>query len=164
MNVSIPEPQPEEPAWFSGTVRAGTLRCDCGAHLADYSSSHYGITFAGAAEELRELNQEQEVAEAQGQLSFRSGKKDEAPGGYRSRGAILWMMRVQKLRAFYEEHAQCWDWCEDPTRPGCDDLIDDTWEQFLVQHPESPYADGDWPRRFPGEPEDFGDDPEWIPF
>lgn len=32
---------------------------------------------------------------------------NEEGGGYRSRGPVLWAMRVQKLQAWYERHTCC---------------------------------------------------------
>ena len=33
-------------------------------------------------------------------------------GGYRGRGSVLWVMRVTKLNAWYDEHMPCGQWWE----------------------------------------------------
>ena len=68
-------------------------RCDCGAAYADHRGS-YG--FHEAAQRLRAM------AKAAG---------DEG-GGFRSRGAVLWVLRTLKLESWYLEHWPCGQWAE----------------------------------------------------
>ena len=105
---NVPLPLPEAPGpWVTDK------RCECGDHLADYKDTHYGITFGEAANELRHRNQ---AAERQGSLGFQSTfDDDDPPGGFRSRGPVLRMMRVMKLEAWYAEHGSCGrPWAEYP--------------------------------------------------
>ena len=83
-NAEVREPAPPGP-WCSPT------QCDCGGTIYDYDRYNSGVTFAEAEEELRQRN------ESAG-LEY---------GGYRSRGPILYMMRVLKLERFYEDHQNC---------------------------------------------------------
>lgn len=94
-----------------------------------YGASHYGITFADGANYLREQNQLEETSDDP-QLTFRSGRKDEAPGGFRGRGSILYAMRILKLQRFYEEHAICATYCDqaDADPDYCDDLDALDWD------------------------------------
>jgi hypothetical protein len=141
-NVTIPVPESPGP-WVN------RYRCVCGAHLADYRKSHYGITYGEANDRLREENQAAELAGTLGsQTTF---DLDDPPGGFRSRGAVLWVMHIMKLEAWYAEHQDCdpcqiaedwpdwwadqeeiardqgftgeWDWCDD--EPDDDQLDDD---------------------------------------
>lgn len=62
----------------------------CGEQYDDHRS---GANFQDAANELR--------------MSAKSAG-DEG-GGYRSRGSVLWVMRVHKLNSWYLEHVYCQD-------------------------------------------------------
>lgn len=59
--------------------------CACGA---SYHSSHFSIRFTDGATLLRTINQS-------------------SSGGYRSRRAVLWAMRVLKLQHWYNQHWAC---------------------------------------------------------
>lgn len=147
-NVRIPAPEPPGP-WVD------EHSCECGAHLADYKKSHYGVTWGEAMDRLREANQ---AAELRGELGSQTTfDLDNPPGGFRSRGPVLWTMRVIKLERWYEDHADCetceivdkwpdwweeqeeiardegftgeWDWCDDDDDDG-DDWEDDGGDYF----------------------------------
>lgn len=62
--------------------------CICGAR---YDDLRVGISFSEAAQMLRLKAQ---------------GEGDDG-GGYRSRGPVLWMMRVSKLDMWFGEHFDC---------------------------------------------------------
>ena len=62
--------------------------CDCGCKYRDFRGP---LCFQEAANWLR---------------SRAHGDGDES-GGFRSRGPVLWMMRVAKLGAWYDEHRYC---------------------------------------------------------
>ena len=74
----------------------------CSICKASYLDFRSGVTFAEAAALVRLSNG-----------GFEAG------GGYRSRGPVLWAMRVMKLRAWYEEHMGCaqmaYDWSRQDT-------------------------------------------------
>jgi hypothetical protein len=81
-NPRAPEPDPPGP-W----VDADT----CTACAEDYTRWVAGITFDDGVQALRQ------AAKADGDLG----------GGYRSRGPVLWRMRILKLEAWYERHLEC---------------------------------------------------------
>ena len=84
-------------------------RCDCGE---DYKTFRAWPSFEDAAFRIRVANG-----------GFGEG------GGFRSRGPVLWMMRVMKLEAWYLAHQACapeapchgcgtWcPWCANPAAP-----------------------------------------------
>lgn len=81
-NAPLPEPKPPHEG-------VGPTACRCGA---TYASWHPGVTFAQGCQLVRLV----------------AGDRHECGGGgYRSRRAVLWAMRVLKLRAWYTEHATC---------------------------------------------------------
>jgi len=80
--------------------------CRCGGTVEEYDKYNSRVTFAEASARLREENQRLEIEE-QPWLTFRSGRKDEAPGGYRGRGGVLHVMRVIKMERFYADHELC---------------------------------------------------------
>lgn len=61
--------------------------CTCGAH---YRRSRYGISWKMGVDLVRATNG-----------GFEGG------GGYRSKGPVLWAMRVIKLDAWYNYHRDC---------------------------------------------------------
>jgi hypothetical protein len=77
MNVTLRKPRSPGP-WVSEET------CACGAV---YRRSHYGITWRMGVE------------------FFDASNPDETR--YRSRGPVLWAMRVLKLDAWYEHHRHC---------------------------------------------------------
>jgi hypothetical protein len=62
--------------------------CICGAKYRDHRGS-YG--FAEAAQYIRQ----------------RAKDDGDESGGFRSRGPVLWALRVLKLMSWYEEHFMC---------------------------------------------------------
>lgn len=89
INETIREPSSPGP-WVDGQ------RCHvCGACYRDHRSVAVEYDWIDAAETVRQANG-----------GWESG------GGYRSRGAVLWAMRVGKLTDWYFVHSQCgpdWD-------------------------------------------------------
>lgn len=137
VNAEIPEPEPPGPwieAEFDDDDRLVEIRCICGAHLGTYTAFNSGVTFGEAADYVREMNQLAEVDESQGELEFRphltgGDWHNEAPGGFRSRGSVLWAMRVLKMQRFYAEHETCPD----------DDF---DWDEFCTNWPDSATCHG----------------------
>jgi hypothetical protein len=135
VNAEIPLPESPGP-WVD------EYRCTCGDHLADYSRSHYGVSWDDGVELLRDTNR---GAGIEGQ-------------GYRSRGPVLHAMRVLKLERWYDDHRNCgtceivekhpdwwaeqediareqgftgeWDWCDDDDDDDDDDDYYDADEFF----------------------------------
>jgi hypothetical protein len=178
VNVAIPEPYPPGPwieAEFDDDDRLVDIRCICGAHPGTYRRFNSGVTFGEAADALRTANQLAEVAESQGTLEFKphltgGDWHDEAPGGFRSRRAVLWMMRVIKLQAFYDAHRICGDdldweeFCENfPGHENCE-----AFEEWLQRGGPGPvgtldYLGDDYDDDEGGEGGADGED-DWIPF
>ncbi len=143
VNTPIPEPFPPGP-WVDKE------RCICGDHRADYRSYNSHVTFEQAAERLRDENQLAEIGEDP-QLEFRSAitggdPHDEAPGGYRSRGPVLWVMHVMKLERWYQDHEHCpegdWD-----------------WDEFCKKNDGAPSCAGYW--EWVAKEEDDDDEDDW---
>lgn len=86
--------------------------CECGATYHDFRA---GITFAEAADRLR--------------IAF--GGYEEG-GGFRSRGPVLYMMRVMKLCLWYIAHADCW--CEYHSG----ELLEPEFYQAMYEHSLDP--------------------------
>jgi hypothetical protein len=61
---------------------------ECQGCKEKYEQFKPGITFAEAAQLVRNHNQE-------------------TNGGFRSRGPVLWAMRILKLELWYQRHAYC---------------------------------------------------------
>jgi hypothetical protein len=77
VNELLPEPRPPGP-WVDARA------CTCGASYEDFRA---WPSFHDGAQRVRQVNGE--------------------GGGYRSRGPVLWAMRVLKLEAWYLEHLLC---------------------------------------------------------
>ena len=94
-NAWIPEPEPSGP-WVD------SRRCsECGELYRDFRS---GSSFAEAAQRVRS---------AARTADDWTGDPREHPGGYRSRGAILWAWRVIKIERWYLHHRPCGhEWAE----------------------------------------------------
>ena len=140
-NVGISDPVTPGP-WVDDEV------CICGDHIEKYSKFNSGVTFAEAAAQLRFENKSAEISENPRMgWTMVAGSKDEAPGGYRGRAAILTMMRRMKLERWYEKHATCPDGDHD-------------WEQFCEDYPYSPNCRDfdEWLARGKPEPEFYEDD------
>ena len=133
-NVEVPEPYPPGPwiqAYYDEDGRLEDIECICGAHPGTYRAFRSGVSFEEAANELRDLNQLQESAEGEGEYKPQLTGGDwheEAPGGFRSRGPVLWMMRVIKLQRFYDAHEVCGD--------------DSDWDEFCEEYPDAPNCQG----------------------
>ena len=107
VNERVAEPRPPGP-WVN------PVRClCCGAEYADHVMQFLpALDFADAAAQLRSHN----------------GGWHEG-GGYRSRGPVLWLMRVQRLTDWYLFHDQCGQFWPDR----CGELVfddDDPEEEF----------------------------------
>lgn len=96
-NADLPLPEPPGP-WVNES------RCVCGAHLADYKRSRFGVTWDQGVDLLRTVNA---AAEQQGELPGIGGSPDDPGAGFRSRGPVLWAMRVLKMERWYAAHATC---------------------------------------------------------
>jgi hypothetical protein len=70
--------------------------CACGA---TYHAFRAGVRYTEGAATVRRMN----------------GQDRDTPNGWRSRGPVLWAMRVMKLQAWYLEHATC---APRPAEPG----------------------------------------------
>lgn len=124
-NATFPKPLPPGP-WVT------KWRCVCGDHIEDYKDFRSGVSFGEAAQVLRDANQAEELG----------GKRQildpgDPPGGRRSRGPVLWVMRVIKLQRWYDAHAACgsWDWgawCEENPGGECDEMLAG-WEGFFIE-------------------------------
>jgi len=122
--------------------------CICGDHLEKYDRFNSGVTFAEAAAQLRFENKQAEISQNPNMgWTMEAGSKDEAPGGYRGRGAILTMMRRMKLERWYDSHSSCAEGDHD-------------WEEFCADYPDSPTCRDfdEWLARGKPEPtfEDYG--------
>jgi hypothetical protein len=151
-NVGIGEPQPPGP-WVDDQI------CICGDHLEKYDRFNSGVTFAEAAAQLRFENKQAEISQNPNMgWTMEAGSKDEAPGGYRGRGAILTMMRRMKLERWYDKHSTCPEGDHD-------------WEEFCQNYPDSPNCRDfdEWLARGKPEPvfyeeDDDDDDEEYDDF
>jgi hypothetical protein len=120
-----------EPAIFPPGPWVDDVECVCMDHPGTYKNFNSRVTFGEAADRVRQVNRD----------------NPNAPGGWRSRGAVLWAMRVIKLERWYDAHAGCgFEIPEDPEEWG-----DLTWA----------YYDESVDAGFEGTPEDFArrDDP-----
>jgi len=103
VNEEIPLPESPGP-WVD------QHRCVCQAHPGSYVRFNSHVSFEEAAAELREWNKD----------------NDTTDGGWRSQGPVLHMMRVIKLRRWYEAHGGCN--VEIPSDP--DDWPELVWELY----------------------------------
>jgi len=172
-NVTIPEPDPPGP-WidviYDDDGRLVDIACICGAHLGTYRKFNSGVTFDEAADYVREVNQVAEVAESQGEFEYRphltgGDWHDEAPGGWRSRGPVLWAMHVLKMEAFYKAHSLCpaddWDWDEFCSTYPDSETCHGFEEWLALGRPES---SAELKRRRKSALSIENDDDDWIPF
>jgi|TARA_R110000824_G_C15230052_1_gene678453 hypothetical protein len=134
-NVDVPEPEPPGP-WIEITElsKSGNVKnavCRCGDHFSEYKKFRSNTDYNTASQELRERNQE---AEAQQGFALGGGylDDDDPAGGFRSRGPVLWMMHVQKMRQWYAEHDRCSLYDDDA----------DAWDRFCSDWPDAPNCIG----------------------
>lgn len=76
---------PKAPGWWVDS-------CRCQGCCATYADSHYGVTWEDGAQLVR---------------SQYNAENDDDSGGFRSRGPVLWAMRVTKLYRWYADHHGC---------------------------------------------------------
>lgn len=102
-------------------------RCVCQAHPGTYKKYNSQVSFGEASAELRLWNKDNE----------------NTSGGWRSQGPVLHMMRVIKLRRWYEAHGGCY--VEIPADP-------DDWEPIVWALYDQATDYG-----YEGEPQDYAD-------
>jgi len=106
-------------------------RCVCGAHPGEYKKFNSGVSFGEAAQELRELNQRAELREG-GLLD-----PNDPPGGFRSRGSVLYMARAIKMRRWYEAHSPCEDELSSDFN-NWPEWAQEEWEEAYAEFGQSP--------------------------
>ena len=153
VNVGIPFPESPGP-WVNEFV------CICEEHPGEYQDFNSGVTFAEATAELRDWNRDNE----------------NTSGGWRSRGPVLYMMSVIKMRRWYEAHAGCWvEIARDPE--DWSDMARALYQESQFPGTEQEFADFNNERDLDRAAEilagiqrdldyddDDDDDDEWIPF
>lgn len=142
VNNEIPKPIPPGP-WVN------EFRCKCGDHLAEYSKTSQGVTWDEGVQRLRETNADIE------------GK------GYRSRGPVLWAMRVIKLERWYADHVNCntceiverWPtWWSKQEAKARDEGYTGRWQWCEDDDDDDDYDDDD------ADDDDDDDEEDLIPF
>lgn len=121
VNESMPLPTNDGIPWVDED------RCVCMAHPGTYKDYNSKVTFAEAADYVRQWNADNDITD----------------GGWRSRGPVLHAMRVIKLERWYEAHGGCN--IEIPKDP--DDWPPMVWEMYEAAEDTG----------YEGSPQDFAD-------